>query len=153
MTTPKGPEPTTGRTLEPSEFTLKEFGRSRVYPDGYPDDYGQVDVADRDRSKMGEFPSPSDSAHYRSDVDASKQSLHHTLGNSRNQGSQGDHQHDGVTGLKMGPFEFNPAFNPALPETQWPNAANWKIRPQLTVAATAADIRTFLHRFFEFRDV
>lgn len=149
MTTPSGPEPNTGRTLEPSKLTIKEFGRDRVYPDGYPDQYGQVNVADRDKSRLGEFPDQSDSAHYRSDVDAGKQSLHHTLGTSRNQAAQGDHSHDGITGLKIGPMEFNPAFNPALPES----LANPKLRPVLTMAATAADIRTFLHNFFNFRDV
>lgn len=153
MTTPKGPEPSTGRTLEPSSFAVKEYGRDRVYPDGYPDQYGQVDIADRDKSRMGEFPSPTDSSHYRSDVDSSKQALHHSLGTGRNQAAQGDHQHDGQSALKMGTFEFNPAFNPANPETQWPDATNWRIRPALTMAATAADIRAFLHRYFEFRDV
>ena len=152
MTTPSGPKPTTGRTLEPSKLTIGEMNASRVYPDGSPNDYGNVNVSDKDRSRLGEFPNDASSAHYRSDVDSSKQSLHHTLGNSRNQASQGDHHHDGVTGMKMGPFEYNPAFNPALPEVPWPGA-NWKTRPALTVAATAADIRTFLHNFFEFRDV
>lgn len=152
MTTPSGPPPTTGRTLEPSKLTVKEMQPSRVYPDGTPDNYGQVNVADRDKSRIGEFPNQADQAHARSDVDSSKQSLHHTLGNARNQASQGDHQHDGKIGMKMGPFEFNPAFNPALPEVPWPGA-NWKTRPALTVAATAADIRAFLHNFFEFRDV
>lgn len=149
MTTPSGPEPNTGRILEPSKLTVKEYGRERVYPNGYPDTYGQVNVADRDKSRLGEFPDQTDAAHYRSDVDAGKQSLHHTLGNSRNQSAQGDHQHDGQTGLKMGPLIMNPSFNPALPESP----SNPKRIPQLTMAATAADIRTFLHRFFEFRDV
>lgn len=149
MTTPSGPDPTTGRTLEPSQFTLREYGRDRVYPNGYPDEYGQVSIADRDKSRLGEFPDQTDSAHYRSDVDSGKQSLHHTLGNSRNQAAQGDHQHDGITGLKIGPMIMNPSFNPALPES----ASNPKTIPQLTMAATATDIRAFLHNFFNFRDV
>lgn len=142
MSTPQGPEPNYGRTLKPSAFTVKEQHRSRVYPDDYPDDYGQVDSGDKDLSRLGIPPGESDERHYRSDLDSSQQALHHTLGSGHTQAAPGDHQHDGRTSLKMGPLEFDPT-----------PGNEGKTRPALTLAATAADIRTFLHNFFEFRDV
>jgi hypothetical protein len=39
--------------------------------------------------------------HTRSDVDSSSSSQHHTLGVKRTQASQGNHNHDGVTSLKI----------------------------------------------------
>jgi hypothetical protein len=152
MTTPSGPAPNTGRVLEPSKLAIKPQDTNRVYPDGRPDNYGQVNIADRDKSRLGEYPDQATIAHLRSDVDSSKQSQHHTLGLGRNQAAQGDHSHDGLTGNKLGTFEFNPAFDPTLPEVPWPGA-NWKTRPTLTCAATATDIRALLHNFIEFRDV
>lgn len=139
MTTPPGPKPTTGRILEPASFGVKPF-KGRPIPESGPDEYGQVNNADRDHSRLGQNPNLSAQAHLHSDVNSSVQALHHTLGMGRNQAAQGNHSHDGITGRKIGPLEMDPA-NPG------------KTRPQLTLAATAADIRTFLHQFFEFRDV
>lgn len=142
MTTPKAPEPTTGRVLEPSKLATKTFKPSRVYPSGNPDDFGQVNNADKDRAKQGEPPGSTDQNHYRSDVDSSQQAIHHSLGPGRTQAAPGNHQHDGVTSKKIGPLEMDPTpGNEGL------------TRPVLTVAATAASIRTFLHEFFEFRDI
>lgn len=40
--------------------------------------------------------------HSRSDVDSSQQAQHHTLGIKHDQGSPGDHVHDGVSSRKVG---------------------------------------------------
>lgn len=142
MTTPRQPRPNTGKTLEPSSFAVKKFSPKRVYPDGAVDDFGQVRDADKDRSQLGRTPAETDTAHYRSDIDSSQQALHHTLGPGRNQAAPGNHQHDGTTSPKIGPLEMDPTpGNEGL------------TRPELTVAATAASIRTFLHEFFNFRDI
>jgi len=148
MTTPTGPEPTTGRILEPSNMAIKGFKPDRVYPSGKPDDFGQVNVADKDRSRMGNFPDQTDSGHYRSDVDSSKQALHHSLGVGRNQASPGNHSHDGITGKKIGPLEFNPT--PGFEGTT---------RPALTLTgakggnAALTSLIAYLGNFFEFRDL
>lgn len=97
MTTPNQPKPTTGRTLEPSKLTLKKFTEQRVYPNDAPDNYGQVNSADQDRSRIGKPPNISVQDHYSSDVDSAQQAQHHTLGQGRNQASPGNHVHDGVT--------------------------------------------------------
>lgn len=140
MTTPNQPEPNTGRVLEPSKFAVKKFTEKRVYPDGQPDDYGQVRQGDKDRSRLGESPSPTAQAHYGSDADSSHQALHHSLGPGHNQAAPGDHIHDGRTSVKIGPLEMDPV-----------NLG--QVRPALTLAADATAIRTFLHNFFVFRDV
>ena len=142
MTTPKQPEPTTGRILEPAKFAVKKFKEQRVYPSGTPDDFGQVEDGLKDRSRIGDGPGNSNSSHYHSDVDSSQTSQHHSLGPGRNQASPGNHQHDGVTSPKIGPMEMDPTVG-----------LEGQVRPALTVAATAASIRTFLHNFFEFRDI
>lgn len=115
MTTPKQPKPTTGRTLEPSKLTVKKFTEKRVYPDGSPDDYGQVNNADKDRSRIGQPPGASAEAHYHSDVDSGQQSMHHTLGTGRNQSSPGDHTHDGVSSRKLGLYQMAPGGNAVVP--------------------------------------
>lgn len=140
MTTPKQPNPNTGKTLEPSKFTIKKPSDGRVYPSSGPDDYGQVHTADKDKSRPGESPNLSQQAHSRSDADSSPQALHHSLGPGRNQAAPGDHIHDGITSRKLGPMEMDPG-NPG------------QIRPTLTCAATAADIRALLHNFINFRDI
>lgn len=40
--------------------------------------------------------------HTRSDVDSSQSAMHHTLGIGHNQGSPGDHVHDGKSSRKIG---------------------------------------------------
>lgn len=138
-----------GRTLKPAKFNIKPQTESRVYPDTQVDNYGQVNTPDRDKSRMGGSADRANEAHYRADVDASQRALHHTLGSGRNQSAPGNHQHDGLTSMKIGPFEPDPAFNPALPAS----STNNQFRPAWTCAATAADIRILLHNFIEFRDV
>lgn len=148
MTTPHGPEPTTGRILEPSNMSIKDFKPDRVYPDGRPDNFGQVNVADKDRSRQGNAPGTTDEAHYRSDVDSSKQALHHSLGTGRNQASPGNHSHDGITGVKIGPREFDPTVG-----------QEGKTRPALTLTgskggnAALTSLIAYLGNFFEFRDL
>lgn len=41
-------------------------------------------------------------AHSNSDLDASQTAQHHTLGQGHNQGSPGDHMHDGKNSKKLG---------------------------------------------------
>lgn len=148
MTTPSGPEPPTGRILEPSNMSIKDFKPERVYPDGRPDHFGQVNVADKDRSRLGQFPDVSVEAHYRSDVDSAKSAMHHTIGTGRNQAASGAHSHDGVSGLKIGPLEFDPT--PGF---------EGKLRPALTLTgskggnAALASLITYLGNFFNFRDL
>ena len=115
MTTPKQPVPTTGRVLEPSKLAVKKFTEKRVYPDGSPDDFGQVNHGDKDRSRIGSPPEPSTQDHYHSDVDSSQQAQHHSLGTSRNQASPGNHIHDGVTSPKLGPLQMAPGGNATVP--------------------------------------
>lgn len=97
MTTPRQPKPATGRTLQPSNLTVKKFDESRVYPESGPDQYGQALSGDKDKSRAGKPPADSVQDHYRSDVDSGPKSQHHTLGNGRNQAAPGNHTHDGVT--------------------------------------------------------
>lgn len=139
----------TGRTLKPSKFTVKPMDESRVYPNTAPDDYGQVNTPDKDRSRMGGSANHATESHYRADTDASQGALHHTLGPGRNQSAPGNHQHDGMTSQKIGPFEANPSFNPALPI----GPTNLQFRPAWTCPNTTAGIRELLHNFLEFRDV
>ena len=140
----------TGRILKPTKFHVNPTPESRVYPDARPDNYGQVNTSDRDKSRMGGSASQANEAHYRTDTDASQKALHHTLGTGRNQASPGNHQHDGITSSFLGPWEINPAFNPALPVN---DTTNPQYRPVWTCAATVASIRTLLHNFIDFRDV
>lgn len=49
-------------------------------------------------------------AHANSDVDASTNAQHHTLGIQHNQGSPGDHKHDGHSSKRIGKG-INPAFD------------------------------------------
>lgn len=148
MTTPHGPEPLTGRSLEPSNMSIKDFKPSRVYPAGNVDEFGQVNNADKDRSRLGENPNTSDSAHYRSDADSSKQALHHTLGISRNQAAQGDHMHDGITGKKIGPLEFNPT-----PGFEGTTRAALTLTGAKGGNAALISLIAYLGNFFEFRDL
>lgn len=50
-----------------------------------------------------ETPTPAEVAHLhaRSDVDSSQQAQHHTLGIKHDQGSPGDHKHDGKNSRKI----------------------------------------------------
>lgn len=127
--------------LKPTKFGIKPGKPLEVSPTTKPDQFGQVYDNQKDAT-AGNIPSAQQSnlAHSQSDADSSPKSQHHTLGTNRNQASPGDHIHDGVTSKKLGPLEMDPA-NPG------------KTRPALTCAATAADIRTLLHNFIEFRDV
>lgn len=130
-----------GQNLKPTKFGIQSGGRIDPQPRTSPDKFGQVHSADKDQT-AGNVPSPQEVTrnHARSDVDSSRQSQHHTLGNFPNQAAAGDHIHDGQNGRKLGPMEMDPG-NPG------------KTRPALTLAADAASIRAFLHNFFEFRDV
>lgn len=101
MTTPNQPKPATGRILEPSKLAVKKFTEKRVYPTDAPDDFGQVNNSDKDRSRIGKPPAQSSQDHYHSDVDSSRQAQHHTLGTGRNQAAPGNHIHDGVTSKEI----------------------------------------------------
>lgn len=148
MTTPHGPEPTTGRVLEPSNMSVKDFKPDRVYPNTKPDDFGQVNMGDKDRSRLGQYPDMNVEAHYRSDVDSQKGAQHHTIGTGRNQAASGAHSHDGVSGLKIGPREFDPT-----------PGQEGKTRPALTLTgskggnAALTSLIAYLGNFFEFRDL
>ncbi|MFF5977064.1 hypothetical protein ACFY7C_36790 [Streptomyces sp. NPDC012769] len=107
------------------------------------DEFGQVYNSDSDPSKWSaEDPADSRKAHARSDVDLSPRSLHHTLGNRRNQASPGDHNHDGTTSKKIGPLEMDPANNGKT-------RAVWTI----PVAPTITDVVNLIKRFVEVRSV
>jgi H-type lectin domain. len=63
--------------------------------------------ARHDKSKWSDVtPSDSRRQHARADTDMGARSVHHTLGNSHNQASPGDHIHDGIMGNKIGPLEM-----------------------------------------------
>jgi hypothetical protein len=129
-------------------MSVKDFKPDRVYPNGTPDDFGQVNTADKDRSRLGQFPDLSVEAHYRSDIDSAKGAQHHSIGTGRNQASSGAHSHDGVSGLKIGPREFDPT-----------PGQEGKTRPALTLTgskagnAALASLIAYLGNFFEFRDL
>lgn len=72
-------------------------------------DFGQANPKQiqTDESHQGEAPTTTAESHYRSDVDASQTSLHHSLGKGRNQASPGNHVHDGINSPKLGVKQFS----------------------------------------------
>lgn len=58
---------------------------------------------------------PSTHDHLQSDVDASQNSKHHTLGQGRNQASPGNHIHDGISSPKLGPKTITTSGNTPVP--------------------------------------
>lgn len=142
------PKQTTGRILEPSKFTITPVKPDRLYPDDSPDNYGQVNNPDKDRSRLGMPPNTSASDHYHSDCDSSPQAQHHSLGANRNQAAPGNHSHDGVSSAKIGPMEMDPT-----------PGNEGKTRPSLTITgskggnAALASLLSYLQNFFNFRDL
>lgn len=99
-----------GKNLTPSKFGIKTGDERKVSPNGAPDQFGQVNSADKDLAggnSVGARQSILD--HLRSDLDASKNSQHHTLGKGRNQAAQGNHVHDGISSPKLGLYQMDPA--------------------------------------------
>lgn len=158
MTTPTGSKPPSSHILTPSNLSVKEFEPSRVYPTkgpAGPDNYGQVDLSDKDRSRISDVgPDQSAADHYRADTDSARNALHHTLGSGWNQAAPGDHVHDGRMSSKLGPYIFNPAFNPSLPESP----SNLKLIPELILTgsrggnAALISLIAMIKQFLDFRD-
>lgn len=99
-----------GKNLQPTKLTLKPGDERKISPNTAPDQFGQVNSADKDLTAGGGF-SPREVAqmHQRSDVDSSSKSQHHTLGTNRNQASPGNHVHDGISSPKLGISKMDPA--------------------------------------------
>lgn len=74
------------------------------------DQFGQVNSIDLDFT-TGNVPTAQESvrAHSSSDVDASRNSQHHTLGKGHSQAAPGNHVHDGINGAKLGLYQMDPA--------------------------------------------
>jgi hypothetical protein len=134
--------------LKPTNFNVGQFKRSKVNrtkEETTPDQFGQQDDADYDRSKWSkESPRDSRKYHTRSDTDLSPRSLHHTLGVKHNQASPGDHNHDGTTSKKIGPLEMDPTSG-----NEGKTRAEWT----LPSSPTVADIVNLLEKFVNFRQV
>lgn len=99
-----------GKNLQPVKFGLKPGDEHKVSPNTKPDQFGQVNSADKDFTGGG-VPSAREVAqmHSRSDVDSSPKSQHHTLGKGRNQAANGNHVHDGTSSPKLGLYQMDPA--------------------------------------------
>lgn len=100
---------TTGRNLEPAKFGIGSPTQNK------PDKFNQVTQKDASQT-TGSVPDREvNSFHINSDVDSSRRSQHHTLGNARNQSAPGDHVHDGINGKRLGLYEMDPAGSKAIP--------------------------------------
>lgn len=105
-----------GKNLQPAKFGIKAGVERKVAPNSLPNQFGQVNSADKDLS-AGNVPSAAESIkqHSRSDVDSSQKSQHHTLGPGRNQASPGSHIHDGITSPKLGAMVVGTSGNNPVP--------------------------------------
>jgi hypothetical protein len=94
------------RPFSPKSFTIETpTTRSPDNPDpnSARSHNGNYTSSDKDFSKFGSSaPSEINQLHTRSDVDASPQAQHHTLGFQHNQAAIGDHTHDGTTSRPIG---------------------------------------------------
>lgn len=102
--------------LKPTKFGIKSVDEKKLSPTTKPDQFGQVNSAEKDKSK-GDVPSARESImqHKSSDLDASQKSQHHTLGQGRNQASPGNHIHDGVSSPKLGARAIGTSGNNTVP--------------------------------------
>ncbi len=113
-------------------------------PDNTPDKFGQQYTSDIDDSKWSnKSPQEIRRDHTRADTDLGPLSVHHTLGQRRNQASPGDHNHDGSTSKKIGPLEMDPSN---LGQTR----AVWTIP---ATSPTVNDLIGLLQKFVNFRQV
>lgn len=129
--------------LEPQPFDPEKLSKPSE-PSNTPDKFGQQYNPDVDDSKWSnESPQEVRRSHTRADTDLGPRSLHHTLGQRRNQASPGDHNHDGSTSKKIGPIEMDPAN---LGQTR----AVWTIP---ATSPTVADLIGLLQKFVNFRQV
>lgn len=135
-----------GKNLTPAEFGIKSGDERKVSPNTTPDQFGQVNSADKDFTGGG-VPSARESvqAHQRSDVDASRRSQHHTLGRGHNQASPGNHVHDGINGPKLGLYQMDPAnTGRAVPSLTLTGSKGGNV--------ALANLITMLKNFIDFND-
>jgi hypothetical protein len=102
----------TGRNLEPVKFGIDSVQSSPTSPDQFGQVYDPREDSTQGNTRTG-LESRQDHSH--SDVDASPQSQHHTLGTARSQSSPGNHIHDGVTSPKLGGKAINTSGNDTKP--------------------------------------
>jgi hypothetical protein len=134
-----------GRELKPTKFGIQSGNSLDPSPITKPDKFGQVYNAEKDVAG-GNVPSPEESnrAHFNSDVDSSRLSLHHTLGSGRNQASPGNHIHDGVTSPKIGAMKVGTSGNDLVPSFTLTGSKGGNV--------ALTNLITFLKLHFNFTD-
>jgi hypothetical protein len=136
--------------LDPAKINIDKFERVGKIE---RDRFGQIYNTDPDKAKWSDkSPVETRKDHSRSDVDLSRQAQHHTLGPKANQASPGDHTHDGLTSVRIGPTEpstIKPDPNNPATWTKGGPVAVWTIPTNPTVA----DLVVLLSNFVNFREV
>lgn len=135
----------TGRNLEPTKFGIKPGSDRSVSPSTKPDQFGQVNSAEKDFTG-GQVPSAREvtALHSKSDADSSGKALHHTLGNNRNQSARGDHVHDGINGKKLALYQMTSGGGAVQPSLVLTGAKGGNV--------ALANLIALLKNFIDFTD-